>query len=441
MSSAEVATTLAATHERFAQRHRDLDATLERNCATVTALIDDAHTLSPEHRLLVGAYFTHEYAIEAAALANPSMVPAPDQSGLGPGEQRFVLSLRAIGEGHLSSIEFRSGVIDTASRLSLDAIGRFPLTGQLSPVRYDRAAFRQKLAELGVLNQIARRILDPLESRFTLAQLEAAIGHLHKAGVDRAVTFETTRIIHWVAASNYTTRFAEDTSLSERVLFPSGPAESHGMEDARFVRFIDEDGTIIYFATYTAFDGFQILPQLIETTDFISFRVATLNGEAARNKGMALFPRKVGGRFAALGRQDNESNFVMFSDDVRKWQTTTQIQQPERPWELMQLGNCGSPIETDAGWLVITHAVGPMRRYTLGAVLLDINDPRRVIGHLDTPLLEPSEEERDGYVPNVVYSCGSMVHGEDLVIPYGLSDLSSGIAVAPLREVLARLTT
>jgi predicted GH43/DUF377 family glycosyl hydrolase len=243
-----------------------------------------------------------------------------------------------------------------------------------------------------------------------------------------------------MAASNYAIAFTHDSQVSERVLFPTGPAESQGMEDARFVRFIDDDGSVLYYATYTAFDGFQIYPQLIQTEDFRSFRVATLNGEAARNKGMALFPRKIAGRYAALSRQDSESNFIVFSDDVRAWRDPHMIQGPERPWELMQLGNCGSPLETDAGWLVITHGVGPLRRYALGAILLDSTDPRRVIGHLDEPLLVPTEDERDGYVPNVVYSCGSIIHGDDLVIPYGFSDLQSGIATIPLAAILARLT-
>jgi predicted GH43/DUF377 family glycosyl hydrolase len=270
-------------------------------------------------------------------------------------------------------------------------------------------------------------------------QLEAGIRDLDERGVDRAVAYETTRIIHWVAASNYTIEFAADSVISERVIFPSGPAESQGMEDARFVRFTHDDGTKLYYAIYTAFDGYQILPQLIETSDFRTFQIVTLNGGAARNKGMAIFPRMIDGRYAALSRQDNESNFVVFSDDVHHWHEPHLIQVPEKPWELMQLGNCGSPLETEAGWLVITHGVGPLRRYSLGAILLDLNDPRRVIGHLDEPLLAPSEDERDGYVPNVVYSCGSMIHGDDVVIPYGFSDLGSGIAAISLDHILGRL--
>jgi predicted GH43/DUF377 family glycosyl hydrolase len=224
------------------------------------------------------------------------------------------------------------------------------------------------------------------------------------------------------------------------VLFPNGPTESHGMEDARFVRFVDDDGVVTYFATYTAFDGHQILPQLIETDDFTEFRVTTLSGKTARNKGIAIFPRRIDGRYVALGRHDNVNNFIMTSHDIRVWNNATVVQQPEQPWELMQLGNCGSPLETEAGWLVITHGVGPLRCYTLGALLLDLNDPIRVIGHLDEPLLSPDADEREGYVPNVVYSCGSMIHGEHLILPYGFADVGAGVATIPLADLLERLT-
>jgi predicted GH43/DUF377 family glycosyl hydrolase len=212
------------------------------------------------------------------------------------------------------------------------------------------------------------------------------------------------------------------------------------MEDARFVRFVDDDGTVTYFATYTAFDGHQILPQLLETGDFMDFRVTTLGGTAARNKGIAIFPRRIDGRYVALGRFDNVNNYLMTSDDIRVWSDVTVVQQPEQPWELMQLGNCGSPLETEAGWLVITHGVGPLRRYTLGALLLDLDDPTRVVGHLDEPLLDANADEREGYVPNVVYSCGSMIHGDHLILPYGFADVGAGVATICLEELLARLT-
>jgi predicted GH43/DUF377 family glycosyl hydrolase len=287
---------------------------------------------------------------------------------------------------------------------------------------------------------VEERILIRLEDRFTMAELERAIAALDEDGIDRSISGETARVLHWLASSNYRTSFPASIEMSERVLFPSGPTESHGMEDARFVRFVDDDGSVTYFATYTAYDGHQILPQLLETTDFTEFRVTTLSGRVAHNKGMAIFPRRIDGNFVALGRQDNVNNFVMTSDDVRVWSDKTMIQEPERPWELMQLGNCGSPLETEAGWLVITHGVGPFRRYTLGALLLDIDDPSRVIGHLEEPLLSPSDDERDGYVPNVVYSCGALLHAGHLVLPYGYADVGAKVATIPLDELLSALS-
>ncbi|MEX1124743.1 MAG: glycoside hydrolase family 130 protein [Acidimicrobiia bacterium] len=440
MSNFEVTRTLEAALEEFGDRHLDLKGAIERHFGAVAHHMDDPDGLEPERRLLIGAYFTHEYSIEAASLGNPSMVPAPDQTGLGAGEQRFIMSLRAIGEGHLSSIEFRSGVIDARANITIDEVGRYATTGDRRAAEYEKRLFRAKLAEMGVLNEIAALVLDLLPERFSLDQINAAIAELGHE-VDRSMAFETARTIHWLASSNYALNFDERSLVSERVIFPAGPTESQGMEDARFVRFVSDNGAVVYYATYTAFDGFQILPQLIETSDFVSFRVATLQGGGARNKGVALFPRMIDGRYAALSRQDNENNYLMLSDDVRIWEEAERIQVPSRPWELMQLGNCGSPMETEAGWLVITHGVGPLRRYSLGAILLDATDPRRVIGHLHDPLLVPSGEERDGYVPNVVYSCGSMIHGEHLVLPYGYSDQGARIALVPLDDLLTRLTT
>jgi predicted GH43/DUF377 family glycosyl hydrolase len=439
MSEMEVVSTLQATQDEFADRHIDLTGCFEDHFGIVAHHIDDPDGISDERRLLIGAYFTHEYSIEAAALANPSIVPAPDQSGLAPGEQRFILSLRAIGEGHVSSIEFRSGVIDSQANIAVDEPSRYAATGNRRAPIYDNEVFSAKLAELGALNEIASLVLEPLAPQFTLEELDTAIADLDRQGVDWTIAFETIRTIHWLASSNYRLTFAEDSQMSERVIYPAGPTESQGMEDARFVRFTHDDDSVIYYATYTAFDGFHILPQLIETQDFVSFRIATLNGSCARNKGIALFPRMIDGRYAALSRHDNENNYVMMSDNVRFWNETQKIQEPHRPWELMQLGNCGSPLETDAGWLVITHGVGPLRRYALGAILLDAEDPTRVMGHLNEPLLVPSEDERDGYVPNVVYSCGSMIHGDRLVLPYGFSDVGAAIATVSLDDLLTRL--
>ncbi len=444
MPEHDVAATLVAARDGFAARHRDLDALIERNFKTIATRLDHLELLTApitlDRRRLIGAYFTHEYAIEAAALGNPSIVAAPDQSGLDPGEIRFVMSLRAIGEGHISSIEFRSGVVTADAGVQLDAISPFAATADRRPRSYDKRFFTTKLDELEMLNEIVARVLARLEDRFTITELESAIDAVTDVGIEPSISRETTRVLHWLASSNYDTSFAASTDISERVLFPSGPTESHGMEDARFVRFVNDDGEVTYYATYTAFDGHQIMPQLLETADFIDFRVATLRGHAARNKGMAIFPRRIDGDYVALSRYDNLNNFVMRSSDIRVWRNATMIQGPERPWELMKLGNCGSPLETDVGWLVITHGVGPFRQYTLGAVLLDLDDPSQVIGHLNEPLLSPDDDERDGYMPNVVYSCGSMIHAEHLVLPYGYADVGARVATIRLDELLSRLT-
>jgi predicted GH43/DUF377 family glycosyl hydrolase len=444
MSDRDITATLAAVRVQFDGRHRDLDSVLEQNFRNVAARLDHPELLSGPHstdrRRLIGAYFTHEYSIEAAALGNPSIVVAPEQAGLGTGELRFVMSLRGIGEGHISSIEFRSGVVREDATVRLDTASPYATTGERRPHAYDKSFFSTKLDDLGMLNDVEERILVRLEDRFTMAELEAAIAALDDDGIERSISGETAHVLHWLGSSNYRTSFPASTDISERVLFPSGPTESHGMEDARFVRFVDDDGAVTYFATYTAFDGHQILPQLLETADFTEFRVATLSGHAAHNKGIAIFPRRIDGNYVALGRHDNVNNFIMTSTDIRVWRDATVIQEPERPWELMQLGNCGSPLETDAGWLVITHGVGPFRRYTLGALLLDLDDPSRVIGHLKEPLLSPDDDERDGYVPNVVYSCGGLIHAEHLVLPYGYADIGASIATIRLDVLLSRLT-
>ncbi len=440
LSEPVVASTLAATLERFSARHADVMSVLDGSFAAVAHHVEFPALLSVERRRLIGAYFTHEYSIEAAALSNPSMVPAPSQHGVPPGACRFIMSLRAIGEGHLSSIQFRSGVIDARGGISVDPVTPFAKTAQHRPPVYEKSIFQMKLAELDSLTATAARVLDSLPDRFTIDLLEAAIRVVDDApGGDQGAQ-QATRTIHWLASSNYDSTFAADSSISERVIFPAGPSESQGMEDARFVRFTRDDGSITYFATYTAFDGYRILPQLIETQDFVSFRMSTLNGRAAVNKGIALFPRKIDGCFVALARLDNENNHLIRSENVRFWHESDTLQTPETPWELTQLGNCGSPLETEAGWLVITHGVGPFRQYVLGAMLLDLHDPARIVGCLREPLLSPNDDERDGYVPNVVYSCGSMISGNRLVLPYGYSDVGSRIATVQLEDLLSELT-
>lgn len=438
MTEADVAESLRSTLDEFADRHRDFGAVLAGSFGAIADRHELPPVLSDQRKQLIGSYFTHEYSIESAALGNPSMVLAPDQSGLNGGEIRFILSLRAVGEGHVSSIEFRTGVVGPDMSISVDRPNRYVATGQRTTATHDKAFFVRKVTDLDDLNEITVRVLDGLDTRFTIADLEREILALDDLGIDRTIAFESTRILHWLASSSYEVSFPEASAVSERVLFPSGPTESHGMEDARMVRFVN-DGEVVYYATYTAFDGYQILPQLIETKDFESFRIATLSGECAQHKGIALFPRKIDGRYAAMARHDNENNFLMTSTDIRDWRETEKIQGPESPWEFVQLGNCGSPLETEAGWLVITHGVGPMRRYALGALLLDLDDPCSVIGRLDEPLLVPIDEDREGYVPNVVYSCGSMIHCGHLVLPYGHADVGARMATVPLDHLLDRL--
>lgn len=247
---------------------------------------------------------------------------------------------------------------------------------------------------------------------------------------------KTFEIIFWLANSNYEVSFDHDDLISERVIFPTSKIESRGIEDARFVQFFNDDGQATYYATYTAYNGVSILPQLLETEDFVHFKILTLNGKAVQNKGMALFPRKIQDRYMMLSRQDGENNRIMFSDNIHFWHESEIIQEPQYPWEFIQLGNCGSPLETSDGWLVLTHGVGPMRQYSIGAILLDTENPAQVIAYLDKPLLVPHKEEREGYVPNVVYSCGSLIHNNELIIPYAMSDIMSGIATVKIDELL-----
>ena len=424
----------------FSSRHRDLESVLADHFRLVSRHLECTERLSPERELLVGAYFTHEYSIEGASLCNPSLVPAQDQSGLPGGALRFIMSLRAVGEGHLSSIEFRSGVIESDGKIVFEPTSPFVSSGRRDAnPSYSKAVFALKLEDLSVQNEISQSVLDSLQERFSLEELSSAVASVQSPHISPAITHETLARIHWLATSNYEITFSADSPISERVIFPASPTESHGMEDARFVRFVEDDGSDQYYATYTAYDGQKILPQLIETADFASFRVLTLNGARAHNKGMALFPRRIRGRFAMLSRHDNENIHFLTSDDIHFWNHGDPLQAPSHAWELIQIGNCGSPIETEAGWLVLTHGVGPMRRYTIGAMLLDRDDPRRVIGRLAEPLLEPERDERDGYVPNVVYTCGAIVHNGQLILPYGFSDTGVGIATTPLDELLSRL--
>jgi predicted GH43/DUF377 family glycosyl hydrolase len=439
LSDEEVATTLEATLSGFASRHRDFETILEEHFDLVAHRLGAGIDLSDERRLLIGAYFTNEYSVEGAALFNPSIVLHPDQSQLGLGEARIILSLRAVGEGHISCIEFRTGVIDSGADVRIDDPGSVLVAGRARPSTYERELFRGKLAELGERGESAAFVLDALPARFSQTDLELALADLGDQLLTRTSALETIDHIRRVAASNYDTIFPEDSDIGERVLWPMGPTETHGMEDARFVRFVDDDGSVTYYGTYTAFDGIHVAPQLLETTDFRTFRITQMTGLAARNKGMALFPRRISGRCVALSRWDRENNAIAFSDDCRAWGTPARLQSPQRPWELLQIGNCGSPLETTDGWLVLTHGVGPMRVYSIGAVLLDLDDPTRVVARLPEPLMVPDASEREGYVPNVLYSCGALLHGDTVVLPYGMGDAAIGVAVIRLPDLLDRL--
>ena len=440
MPADEADRALARTMARFSGRYRDLAETLERNFGLVAYRLGGDIEVGCARRRLIGAYFTQQYALEAAALFNPSMVAHPDQAGCAAGEVRFVLSLRAVGEGHLSSIEFRTGTVSGGGQISVDPPGGFPDIGRPRPMAYDRSLFQAKLAELGHEDENAQFLWSLLPPRFSMAELDAAVGELALQQVMRGDSVALVDWVRWMAASNYAVEFDPRHAMSERVLWPSGPAESHGMEDARFVRFHDDDGGgTVYFATYSAFDGRRVASHLIETTDFAAFTVSQLCGRSAGNKGMALFPRRVGGRYAALSRWDRESNGIAYSADARCWGEAVTVQAPARPWEIIQLGNCGSPLETPAGWLVLTHGVGPMREYAISAILLDLDEPERLIAALPEPLLVADESERDGYVPDVVYSCGSLRHGDMVVLPYGCSDSSVRFAIVDLPRLLDRL--
>jgi predicted GH43/DUF377 family glycosyl hydrolase len=436
MPEYEVGATLKRVCDRYADRHRDLPGVLRANYARIAHRVPDDVALSDERCLLVGAWFTHEFSIEAAALFNPSVVVHPDQSGLSPGWCRFVLSLRAVGEGHLSSVEFRTGVVGPAGEVRIDAPGPHVEAGRALPTSHDRGLFARALAGQDIDRESAAFVVAQLPSRFGVGELDAALAALAAERLTRPTAGRTAELARRIALCSYEVEFAPESTLAERVLWPQSPPESHGIEDARFVR-VQDDG--IYRATYTAFDGASIAPQLIETADFRRFRISQLAGPAAQNKGMALFPRRVGGRYVALSRWDRENNAIATSVDGVWWDNPRTLQEPSRPWELLQLGNCGSPVETEAGWIALTHGVGPMREYAIGALLLDLDDPSRVVGALREPLLVPAEDEREGYVPNVVYSCGALRHGDLLLLPYGASDASVRFASVDIPLLVERL--
>jgi predicted GH43/DUF377 family glycosyl hydrolase len=444
MSEQETRFTLNQVLTNFSQRHRNISKVYSMHFDNVkpilTRLNIDPETLSKETKLLIGSYFTMEYSIESAAFFNPSIIDDPDQTALGEGEKRVIVSFRATGEGHISSIVFRSGIIDKNNNLKFKDPGDLvDIPEAVKRHVYDKQAFLDKLSEMHVQKELIGMVMDRLGDYFTYGELQKSIDESMEKNNLNAIKRKVVKDIKWLANSHYEITFSLDTAISERVIFPISNSESNGIEDARFVKFTDDDGSVTYYGTYTAYNGFTIMPKLIETEDFYHFKVMPINGEYAQNKGMALFPRKIGGKYAMVSRIDGVNNYIMFSEDIHLWQDARKIQEPTFPWQFIQIGNCGSPLETEKGWILLTHGVGPMRTYCLGATLLDLEDPTKVLGQTCEPLMRPNEEEREGYVPNVLYSCGAMIHNDELIIPYAMADYASTIATVSLDELFKKL--
>ena len=441
LPEADVRRRLKEIIQRFARRHRDIEAVFSQHAERVSNRLDPKEDLSEERWLLLGASFTHEYSLEAAAVCNPSIVAHPDQSGVPEGAVRFVMSFRGVGEGHRSSIGFRSGLVSADGGISLDPREPYPMIGSARDGVFHRDLFHARLKAMGQDGESSAYVLDELPLVFSLEELEARLEVLISEYDTRHDAHAIARHHRSIAACSYSVNFDADIDISERVLWPVMAAEAHGLEDARFVLFTETDATTTYLATYTAFDGEHISQQLLRTNDFISFEASPVVGAAAPNKGLALFPRRIKGQYVALTRYDRETNAVCFSDTLGHWGRAVTFQMPEWDWEVVQLGNCGSPIETSAGWLVLTHAVGPMRTYSISAVLLDLDDPTKMIAALNEPLLTAAPDEQDGYVPNVVYTCGAMAHGDTLVIPYGVADQRINFATVSISALLGAMTT
>ncbi len=425
----------------FGDRHHDYQTLLRRHASIVSAHIGEARELTAARMLLLGAAFTAEYATEGAALCNPSAVLGPDQGGLRAGQARVALSLRGIGEGHVSSIGFCSAVVGPGAQWTFEPRLLPVSVADITPASWRTTHLRAVLADQGHLDDLTEAILYALPAEFEGADLERALAEAHPGLLTRAGSAATADLLRKIVSSAYDARFALDADLGQRVLSPSADEESNGMEDARFTRFTGDDGTVEYRATYTAYDGQRIAPRVLISPDLRVFRARRLAGPAARNKGMALFPRKVHGQHLALCRSDGETTSLARSADGYTWDPLAVLQEPSAPWQMLQVGNCGPPIETDQGWLVLTHGVGPMRVYAIGTLLLDLDDPTRVVGYSRNPLLPPGPDEQDGYVPNVVYSCGAFLHDGVVWIPYGIDDRRIGVAYAPLDEVLADMSS
>lgn len=439
MSEKEVYEIISPILQEFSKRHRNITKILNKHAEklfTIVSDLQDINELSLFRKLLIGSYFTHEYSIESAAFFNPSIIDDPDQSDLEEGERRLIISFRAVGEGHISSIVFRKALIDKDNNIEVMPAGRYVDEAEIIKNNvYVKNLFFEK-ADDSQISQDTLDLIDPhLDMKFDYLTLKNAIDSLKEQNSNNS---ELDKLL-WLADSYHEILFSLDTDISDRIIYPISEFERKGIEDARFVKFINEDGSSKYYATYTAYDGQVIMPKLLETADFYDFKVRPIYGTGAKNKNLALFPRKINGKYVMISRIDGWNNYIMYSDKINIWNNPVKLQSPKYPWEFVQIGNCGSPIETEAGWLMVTHGVGAMRRYCLGVSLLDLNDPSNEIGRLKEPILIANKDEREGYVPNVVYSCGSIISNGELIIPYGLSDYSSSFATVNLNELLERL--
>lgn len=443
LSEKEVFDIISPLLQEFSKRHRNITKVFLRHCRKVKWLIEDMgldyRNISEFKKYLIGSYFTHEYSIESAAFFNPSIVEDPDQTNLVEGEKRVIISFRAVGEGHISSVVFRRALIDCDNNITVMPAGNYIDEAEIvKNAIYNKRLFLKKAADAEISLKVIADINTHLGDKFDYAQLKKRVTEAKEQENADQEKLAFDRVL-WLSDTYHEICFSKDTDISDRVIFPISEFERKGIEDARFVRFTKEDGSIIYYATYTAFDGAFIIPKLLQTSNFYDFKVSPLHGKGAQNKNLALFPRKINGKFAMMSRIDGWNNYLMYSDRITVWDQPVKLQTPLYPWEFMQIGNCGSPIETEAGWLIITHGVGPMRRYCLGASLLDLHDPSIEIGRLNEPLLMPNPDEREGYVPNVLYSCGSMIHNGELILPYGLSDYCSSFATVNLQHLLERI--
>jgi predicted GH43/DUF377 family glycosyl hydrolase len=440
----QVIDTLEHTLREFARRHRNISRIFFAHCEKIKGIIEGMQInydrLSDERKMLIGSYCTMEYAIESAAFFNPSIVEDFDQSDLEEGEKRVIISFRATGEGHISSIVFRRGILDKNNDLHIMKIGNNIDKAEIvHKSLYNKERFLMKLAEMHTSDKYSTRIMQDLPDEFEYAALKNVVNKALSDPMIRQERRTALEEVMWLADSFYDLQFKHDSDITERVIFPISDSESRGIEDARFVRFVDDDQSDRVMATYTAYNGHVILPKLISTEDFYTFRVMPLYGAGAQNKNLALFPRKIKGKYAMLSRIDGVNNYLMYSDRATQWNNPVILQEPRYTWEFTQIGNCGSPLWTKEGWLVITHGVGAMRRYCIGASLFDLDDPSKEIGRLKEPLLSPREDEREGYVPNVVYSCGSIIHNNSLILPYAVSDYSSTYGVVDLVALIEAL--